>query len=501
MPELYEHQKVGVNFLVASKSAMLCDEMGCGKSRQALVASMRLFHEKKIDRVLVLAPAAVRISWRQEIEKLDTQGDAFLPCIYDPKHQRVYGTAKNEVEARDTRRVAHGLPVLVLSYALLPQARHVQALESWCEDGKTLLIADESSFLKNRTAKQTRGAARIAAVCAYRWLLTGTPIANSPLDLYGQSLVMSNGSKGPLSSFKSWWQFQARYAVLKQMTMGPNIRFKQVVGYQNIDELTKRFQSYVLRREKKDCLDLPPKSYVVREVALTETTWRIYNELRKEALLCLPDAEERPEPNAAVRLLRLCQLTSGHVGNVPIDNEDAKNNGIYEPLRDVSNEKLSWLVEQILEGELATQQAVVIFSRWRRERERLQQMFAGKIEVCRVFGGQQDKNRSFEIQTFQTSDKRRVMIAQVHAGAYGITLHAASTAVYISNTFSYVDRIQSSDRIHRIGQTKPCLYIDILACGPKGQQTCDHFILKTLQDKKSIADVTCNAWREVLQNG
>src|SRR5256885_5365742 len=100
--------------------------------------------------------------------------------------------------------------------------------------------------------------------------------------------------------------------------------FQVVTGYQNLDELTAKFAPYVLRRTKEECLDLPAKTYTVREIALTEATWKVYQELKRDALLALPDEDVRPEPNAAVRILRLCQLTSGHVGNIQGDvyNDD-----------------------------------------------------------------------------------------------------------------------------------------------------------------------------------
>lgn len=493
MPNLYTHQLAGVKFLTQHSGAMLCDEMGVGKSRQTLVAAQQLFAERKIDRVLVLAPAAVRISWREEIDKLDLQGVKFVPCIYEPKKQTMYGAKAAE----------HGmLPVALVSYALLPQERHVKALWKWCQDGKTLLVADESSFLKSRTAKQTKGAATLAEQCAYVWLLTGTPIANSPLDLFGQAKVMSaaNGG-GPLKQFKSFYHFRARYAVLKMMNMG-QLRFQTVVGYQNLDELTERFKPYVLRRTKQECLDLPPKTYITREVAFNEATWKIYQELRKDALLALPDEDVRPEPNATVRILRLCQLTSGHVGNVVGDVFTDQEVEIKEPrcVSDVSSEKLDWLVEELLDGELSSQQAVIIWCRWRRERERLQQLLAAKIEVYGVFGGQQTKNRSFEVQSFQTSTKRRVLVAQQHAGGFGLNLTAASTAVYLSNSFSHTDRIQSEDRCHRIGQTNPVTYIDVVAVGPRGQRTVDAHVLETLRGKRDLAEQTCKAWRKALED-
>ena len=490
MMQLYKHQRESIDFLVKRNGALLTLEMGLGKTRCALAAALKLYREKKIDRVLVLAPAAVKISWLEEVTKLSQDGQHILIwCRYYSNDQKIVGEKFAEH--------INCLPICVVSYALLPQKRHVEALAKWCLTGKTLLVCDESSFLKSRTARQTKGAATIAKCCGYCWLLTGTPIANSPLDLYGQALVMSNGS-GPLKSFKSFYHFRARYAVLKMMNIGA-LRFQQVVGYQNLDELTKRFAPYVLRRTKQECLDLPPKTYVTREVQLTDATWRIYQELRKDALLALPDEDVRPEPNAAVRILRLCQLTSGHVGN-PSAFNDEENITHAMRSQDVSSEKLSWLVEQLLDGELSSQQAVIVWCRWRRERERLQQMLATKIEVYGVFGGQQTKNRSESVQSFQTSQKRRVLVAQQHAGGFGLNLTAASTAVYLSNSFSHTDRIQSEDRCHRIGQTNAVCYVDVVAVGPRCQRTVDAHVLECLRSKRDLAESTCRAWRRVLES-
>jgi hypothetical protein len=165
----------------------------------------------------------------------------------------------------------------------------------------------------------------------------------------------------------------------------------------------------------------------------------------------------------------------------------------------VSSEKLDWITEQVEEGELSGTNAAIIWCRWRRERERLQQKLSGKMELYRVFGGQQAKSRSADIQGFQTSTGRRVLVGQIRAGGYGLNLTAASTVVYLSNTFSYVDRIQSEDRVHRIGQTNPCLYIDVLATGPNGQRTVDHHVLACLRAKRDVAELTCAEWRTVLE--
>jgi SNF2 family DNA or RNA helicase len=480
---LYTHQESGIDFLAKRTSALLGDEMGLGKSRQALLAAKRLFDEEKISSVLVLCPAAVKISWQEEIVKLNSDQESFFLGKYDPKSQKFF-----------VKLGAGLLNVVLVSYALLPQERHVKELIPYCSN--SLLVCDESVFLKNRTAKQTKGAIKIGRVAKYRWLLNGTPVANGPLDLYAQGLVMFDGLRGALRGFQNWYHFRARYGVMGGW------KGKNVVAYQRVPELTKRFAPYVLRREKRDCLDLPAKSYTTREVALKEETWKVYQELKREALLALPDEALKPEPNAAVRLLRLCQLTSGHVG-VGIDEE--LEQPIWNCTRDVSIEKLAWITAEIAEGELSSTDAIIIWCRWRRERERLQKLLALTIDdaltidVYRVFGGQQAKNRSADIQAFQTSTNRRVLVGQIRAGGYGLNLTAASTVVYLSNTFSYVDRIQSEDRVHRIGQTNPCLYIDVLATGPNGQRTVDHHVLACLRAKRDVAELTCAEWRTILE--
>src|SRR5271163_4460134 len=134
MIELYKHQVESVEFLVKRHGALLASEMGTGKTRCALVAALQLYRERKIDRVLVLAPAAVRLSWRQEIDKFEPED--ILPCVYETKTGKVFGAGK-----------AGPLPVLSVSYGLLPQKKHVEALLAWCVGGRTLMVCDESSFL------------------------------------------------------------------------------------------------------------------------------------------------------------------------------------------------------------------------------------------------------------------------------------------------------------------------------------------------------------------
>jgi SNF2 family DNA or RNA helicase len=308
---------------------------------------------------------------------------------------------------------------------------------------------------------------------------------------------MAGGRHGPIAGFKNFYHFRASYGYMS------GYKGKQwFPDQEKLPGLRERFKPFVLRREKADCLDLPPKTYTVREVALTSSTWKVYQELRREALLVLSEKDVRPEPHAAVRLMRLCQLTSGHVGMIQeggILNEAAVDGTGGNCVLDVSNEKLSWLAEAILEGELAGERALIVWCRWRRERERLAHLLALKhVAVPEVYGGQAQTKRETAVKFFQESTDHRVLVAQPHAGGYGLTLTAAATAIYLSNDYSYITRVQSEDRCHRIGQLRPVTYVDVLAIGPRGERTVDHTVLKALKAKEDLAKWTCARWRREL---
>jgi len=504
MINLFKHQEIGAKWLEDKKSAALFWTMGTGKTRTVIYAARRIYEQRKIDRVLVLCPAAVQISWRSELAKIAASESFDYNLLrYDSSELRF----KCEYVGGHVNGNRQHLPFAVVSYAMLQQPRHVKTVSKWAASGKTALICDESSFLKNRTAAQMKGSYEVASSCDFRWLLSGTPVSNSPLDLWAQAEVMEPArSAGPNKGFANWYAFRAEFVTLVSRKMG-QIRFQEVVGYKNLDKLTKRWEKFVSRVEKKDCLDLPEKVFIEREVALNKETWRIYQEMKKKALAQFPDGEIKVEPNAAVRLMRLGQITSGHYGGMetPVITVDEKKSTIthaIECLSDISSEKIDWLLEQITEGELSGR--VIVWCRWRRERERLALMLKEKghpySEIC---GDQTAKQRDEAIMQFETAAMANIpfaLLAQPHAGGFGLNLQAASTAVFLSNDYSWATRMQAEDRIHRSGQTQKCVYIDVLAVGPDGQRTVDHVIFEALREKNDLATWTTNQWRKALDD-
>lgn len=504
-PELFKtppfkHQIEGITKLVNNDAFALLDEMGVGKSYQVVNAACVLAEHGKIDTVIVVVPASCRCVWVDS-----TIGEI-----------RKHSWLRNEVLEfhAKSKLIWENHPVgevktirwIVTNYEFLRNQENLDKLISMKASKKTMLVLDESSYIKNRTAKQTKAILALREHCQRCVILNGTPITNSPLDLWSQMNVLS--PKILQRDYKNFFSFRYEYCEMRSQRFGGRV-FQQVASYRRLDQLAKKIAPYVLRRLKKDCLDLPEKLYTTREVALTPESWKRYKELKQDLLITLDSGDKQLEPNAAVRLMRLVQLTSGILGgyiagHAPGGGSEILDDPIGET-QDLSDEKLKWLVEHLIEN--CQGKAVIVWTRWRRERERIWdwccQNALNKMEIYQLYGGQDKKAREEAVTRFSSPiDKpwAAVLLAQPHAGGHGLNLIAASEAIYLSNDFALGVRLQSEDRCHRPGQVNPVTYVDVLATGPQGQRTIDHIIFEALRDKQNIATMTCENWRRKLES-
>lgn len=493
----FTHQIEGTKALVKNKCFALFDEMGAGKSKQVIDAACILAEAGEIDTVVIVAPASVRGVWlHPEIGEIKKHS---WVCNHVFEYH-----SKSEIVWEDLITPdSIELMWCVTNYEFLRREERLTSLIKMLQERKVMLVLDESSYIKSRTAKQTKAVYKIRQLCLRCVLLNGTPVVNNPLDLWSQFQIMDKRVLG--TYHKNYWAFRAHYAVMGGFKM------KQVVQWVNLDYLSKLVAPWVLRRLKKDCLDLPPKLFTQREVPLTAESWKRYCELRKEAVLALPTGDQLLEPNAAVRVMRLCQLTSGHIGLFNIipprgsDGTYLKEGG--EPplesvgITDLSSEKIDFCIQYLTEECQA--RYVIVWCRWRRERERLVHALReskGEFTVQELYGGQGIKARELAVSTFTRNDLsgRHFLIAQPHAGGHGLNLVAATEVIYLSNDWSLGIRLQSEDRCHRPGQNHPVTYIDVIATGPNGQRTVDSIIQSALAKKQELSQMTTGAWRKAL---
>ena len=290
------------------------------------------------------------------------------------------------------------------------------------------------------------------------------------MDLFSQCKFLEEKSLG----FNSYYAFQARYANIQQRTMGHR-SFQHITGYRRLDELSEKLDRFSNRVLKVDCLDLPPKVYIRRDVELTPEQEKLYRQMKKLALAKLDSGELATTTSVLTQIMRLQQICCGHL--MPDDGEIqlGKNNRLKE-LLDVAEE---------LQGK------AIIWATYTHDIQQIAETLRdrfGPDSVATYYGATPQDERQEIVNDFQDpAHPLRFFVGQPKTGGYGITLTAATTVIYYSNSYDLEIRLQSEDRAHRIGQTNKVTYIDLVSPG-----TIDEKILRALRDKVDIAGQVLN---------
>ncbi len=300
-------------------------------------------------------------------------------------------------------------------------------------------------------------------------ILTGTPVSNTPLDFWSQYAFLKPGLFE-----RSFYAFRNHYAV-----MGGYGGY-EIVKYKCLDDLTKKAHSIAHRVTKAQALDLPERIDQTLYCELEPKAAKLYKELVRDRVAELSALARVTTPQVVTQMLRLSQLTGGYL--VPDDGEPTK----------VSDAKRQ-LLRETLEDLLERGEKVVIFCRFRAEIAEicaLAEELTGKDGYRGIWGEIPGEQRGEAVRVFQQDPGVRIFIAQIQCAGAGITLHAASTAIFYSLDYSFNNYDQAKARIHRIGQHRPCTYLHLVA-----KDTIDELVLKTLAEKRSIADAVVDNWK------
>jgi len=299
-----------------------------------------------------------------------------------------------------------------------------------------------------------------------RRILTGFPVTRSPMDLYSQMDFLDPGILG----FKSYFAFQGRYAVVQRRTMGAH-SFNHIVGFRRLDELTEKLKNYSYRVRKEDCLDLPDKVYIKRNIELTKEQNDAYVQMKHLALARLNNGELSTTKNVLTQIMRLQQICCGHLTD--------DNGNVHK----IKSNRLSSLLDICDE----IQGKAIIWATWtmdiRSITEALRDRFS-VLSVSSLHGETPDSERQKIVESFQDRQSElRFLVGHPRTGGFGLTLTAATTVIYYSNSYDLELRLQSEDRAHRIGQTNKVTYVDLIS-----PSTVDEKIVRALRSKINIAD-------------
>lgn len=461
--EPYEHQKKAFAMATMLDEMALFAEVGTGKTLVAIAAAGYHYQNNNLKRVIVFAPKSVILNWKKEFNKF---------ANYHVDIEAIHGTAKQKENVLKSMEVfaANYLQVIVCSYETA--WRMEKGLISWMKkaNGKVMIIADEGHRIKTPNTKQSKCLHNLGIYAYYKMLLTGTPVSQSPLDLFSIYKFLNRNIFG--NSFAS---FRSKYAI-----MG-GFNNKEIIRYQNLSELTEKAHSIAFRVTKDECLDLPPETSVVRHVQLTKDNQKIYDVLRKESIVELEEIGKTGTVNGThilTRMLRLSQITGGFTST-----DDRK-------VVKIGMEKLNVLRDE-LEDLLAANKKVVIFCRFSPEVDAISSMLEDMaIHYVSIHGGTSTIDRETSVDDFQTTSYIKVFIAQIQCAGVGLTLTAADTAIFYSMGFSMVDHIQARGRIHRISQTRPCTYMYLLV-----PNSIDEYVYNALANKQELATRIVDEWQ------
>ena len=372
-------------------------------------------------------------------------------------------TKKQQEKLESLYEIDTALHILIMNVEALSTDKGVKYASKFLNTHKVLMAIDESTTIKNPSAKRTKNIIDLGRYAKYKRIMTGSPITKNPLDLYSQCEFLDPW----LLDFTSYYAFRNRYAEMK--TMHLRGRSIQVVSeFKNLSELSETVKTFSDRVLKEDCLDLPPKNFTKRHIVLTHDQRKIYDQMKKAAMAIL-NGKITSTMTVLTQLMRLHQITCGHFTADDGTTQLIPNNRVTELMNVLSE----------------TEGKAIIWANYQRDVNQIIKNIVkeyGPGSVVDYYGLTPQEDRQDNIRKFQNDDKCRFIVGTPQTGGYGITLTQANTVVYYSNGYDLEKRLQSEDRAHRIGQKKTVTYVDLIA-----EDTVDEKIVKALRDKINIA--------------
>lgn len=415
--------------------------MGAGKTLSSIaLAGLRRKHGL-IQKLLVICPTSIKGVWAKEFGRY--AGFSHTLHVHESGKPMLRGLNGSP------------FPVLVVGIEAMSVESGPEICKEFLSGGMSMTILDESSRIKHHNTKRTENVLELYQESQYRLALTGTSITQGLQDLYTQMQFVDPRAIGEIS----YYSFKNKYCV-----MG-GYGHKKIVGYTKTDILMDKVRPYCDVIRKSDMKDLPLKSYQIREVQASREQREICKSLRNHLRLVMGDKDNKMK-NVLEAMLRAQQVAGG------FDDEG-------NPLS--SNPKMKELLGLLedFDGK------AVIWARFLPEIEAIRAALNAEYpdSVMVMTGSTPQEARQSMVDIFQKSNVLRFFVSNHTVGGAGITLTSATLAVYYSNTFNLEDRLQSEDRIHRIGQTNPCMYVDI-----SSDLAVDKSLIESIARKSSLAN-------------
>lgn len=444
--EPFNHQSEGFEYGLKYDKFLLGDEQGLGKTKQVIDIAVAKKITKGYKHCLIICGVnGLKWNWQAEVETHSNESSWILGTKYNGKGKAVIGSGKDKLA--DLNNLPDNY-FLITNIESLRDKDICNKVKELCDDGTIGMVAiDEIHKCKNPASQQ--GKAILKILPETRIAMTGTPLMNSPLDLF---IVL----KWLGFERHSFYQFKKHYCV-----MGGYGGY-EVVGYRNLNQLQENLDSLMIRRLKKDVLDLPEKVYSIEYVEMNKIQTSIYNEVKAEIKEQIDKIKISNNPLA--QLIRLRQAT-GFTGILSSQVQES-----------AKLDRLEEIVEEIVDNG----GKCLIFSNWT-------DMTTPTFERLKRFNPAvitgETKDREMQKDKFMNDDRCKCIIGTIGAMGTGLTLTAASTVIFLDSPWNRANKEQAADRAHRIGTTST-VNIITLVC----KDTIDERIEELINKKGAMAD-------------
>lgn len=448
----------------------LFHEPGTGKSRSTIEALRHIYaRHGRLLRTIIFCPKVVCTNWQREIGEYSKIHPRQVTVLQGSGAKRLKAFREKAFDT-EGRRQDH---IFITNFEAVEMDALYSAMLDWIPEA---LVADEVHRIKNPQSKRGKLLIRLGDGALYRFGLTGTPILNTPLDIFNIFRFIDKGKTfgGNFWKFRNVW-FEDENA---QWSGKPGYFPKWVPR----PEVFKEFHDMIAKRssrvKKEDCLDLPPLVQKQIFIEHSPEQKRLYEEMKKAYIAYVDDLEKTDQPRAVVaqlavtRALRLLQIGTGYA---------KLDDGTIYKIKD--NPRIKAL-EELLE-DLAPNHKVIVWSVFHEN-------YADIIEVCKklgldfaeLHGKVPEKDRDKNIKRFETDPKCRVFISNQAAGGIGINLVASDYAIFYSQGYSLEQRLQAEARNYRGGSERhsKVTWIDLVA-----PDTMDQIIADLLAKKLDVA--------------
>jgi len=437
---------------------------GLGKTKVAIDFTAIKMAKEEAKRVIVVCPLSAIGVWEDEFP-LDCP-DEYLPTITP-----VVGDMDDRISILCQPRATEGKHVLIINYDSL---RNDKILELLKDFNAQILIVDEMHYTKNHSAQRSRRVRELRQLATFCLGLTGTPIPKNPLDLFGQFLIINEqifgGDRGAYKRFRN------RYAVM-------NYRFPSKVDkWLNIDELARKIHAWAYRAKDTECENLPELIVQDIPVYFGSKSKKAYNQMATEMIVELENEERITASMAAVKVMKLQQITGGFIMRKDEYLDEAtgtvKANNITFP---VGTEKLDVCMDLV--NRYVEYHKLIIGCRFVWEINQIsEQLTKAGIKHAIIRGGVSADERTRIKREYQDDESLRLIIFQISA-ATAMTLTAGNIGILYSSTQKWDDYWQWLKRLHREGQTKPVYILRLIVKG-----SIDRQVVQSIHEKRDFTD-------------